>query len=287
MEIFLGFFGITRSLRHTAPGIDRNIIAPLRQAGLAPRCFGHFHMPEVIDNPRSGEFAVPSDPTETALLSWEAMLTDTQEEALIADEYWFCRTYPDRFGDNYASVRNLCFQLRSLGRLWGLMREHVRSEDWVLFLRPDLDYLDPFDLRAAAATLDLEGCDMGVPRWHGWGGLNDRLALCRGGAAGAYATRGVAYLHEATAIFGWLHGESLLAYAANAERLRVGSLAMRAVRVRADGRPAPQDVRTFLAAGSSRTGRTAAPYPSSAFTAEASSWMRKGLRRNCWVIGCG
>jgi hypothetical protein len=247
MRFFLGFFGITRSLRYTAHGIARNIVAPLRRAGLPPRCFGHFHRPPRIDNPRSREAGCAVDPTEAKLLGCEALMQEKQEPALIENEYAFCASFPDHFQDGYASVRNLCFQLRSLRQLWGLMAEHVTEADWVLFLRPDLDYLDPLDPRAAIARLEAAGCDWGVPRWHGWGGLNDRMALCRGDAAADYATRGAA-IYEAAAALNGLHGESLLAYAARRRGIRVGEFAMRAVRVRADGRPAPQDVQEFFAA---------------------------------------
>ena len=244
--IFIGFFGITRSLRHTSAGIARNIVAPLRRAGLGPRCFAHVHVPEAIDNRRSGEAGCAVDPTEAKLLGCETLIQEPQRLALVAEDHAFCSSFPDRFGDGYASVRNLCFQLRSLRMLWASMADRVGEDDWVLFLRPDLDYLDPLDPHAAMACLDREGCDWGVPRWHGWGGLNDRMALCRGAAAaGVYARRGTA-IREATALLDGLHGETLLAYVAGQNAIRVGDFRMRAIRVRADGRPAPQDVAEFF-----------------------------------------
>lgn len=251
MRVHLGFFGITRSLRYTAGSIRDQVVQPARDAGLQPVLYGHFHLPEVISNARSGEAGIVPDPGEAALLGLDRCLIEPQRPALVADSLAACRTYPDQFGDGYASVRNLCFQLRSLGRLWSLMASEVGDEDWVLFLRPDLLYLDRFDIPHLVAGMDAGGYEMAVPRWHCWGGLNDRFALCNAYAAEAYATRGEHAAACAAQTRG-LHPESLVAFAARRAGLHVGLVDLRAVRVRADGSAAARDMVEFgLADGAS------------------------------------
>lgn len=248
MRVHLGFFGITRSLRYTLGSIRDRVVQPARDAGLRPLLSGHFHLPAVISNARSGEAGIVPDQDEAALLELDRCLVEPQRPELVADALTVCRSYPDQFGDGYASMRNLCFQLRSLDRLWTLMAPEVGDEDWVLFLRPDLLYLDTFPIADLIAAMDADACEMAVPRWHCWGGLNDRFALCNAYAAEAYATRGE-HVAASAAETGGLHPESLVAYAARQAGLRVKPLDLRAVRVRADGSAAARDVVEFGLAG--------------------------------------
>ena len=245
MRVALAYFGITRSLRHTAASIACHIEAPLAEAGAEVRRVGHFHQPARIDNPRSGEHGIVPEPGDSALLGLDAVSLDAQDPALVAAEWALCQSGTDPFGDAYRSLHNLCFQLRSLHEAWRLAAEWAGSDGFVLFLRPDLLYLDRVDVPDLAHGMLRSGTHLLVPGWQEWGGLNDRFALCRGGhAAHAYATRATsmaALLEECGAV----HPESLLAHAVDAARLRAGTMDARALRIRADGRPAPQDLAWF------------------------------------------
>jgi hypothetical protein len=210
------------------------------------RLYGHFHLPHSIDNPRSGEVNLPADPHESALLGLDACLMEPQEENLIAESFAAARRFPDILSDDYRSARNLCFQLRSLARLWDIMADDVTAsaasgETWVAFLRPDLRYIDPFPWQTLLARMRDEGADLAVPDWHDWGGLNDRFAVATPRAAAVYARRGVAPGAAMEARQG-LHGESLLAHAVRSADLRITPLPVRAVRVRANGLAEPRDL---------------------------------------------
>ena len=244
LRVALAYFGLTRSLRHTAASIACNIEAPLAESGAEVRRVGHFHRPAVIDNPRSGERGVVPDSDDTPLLGLDAVTTEPQDAALVTADWEICRNGRDVFDDGYRSLQNLCFQLRSLRQVWRLASPGLQPGDWVLFLRPDLRYLDRIDFGSVAHALERDGCALAVPRWQNWGGLNDRFALCRADVAEAYAGR-AEHLGAMIDCFGAVHPESLLAYAVNAAGLRPGFLDTRAVRIRADGRPAPQDVAWF------------------------------------------
>jgi hypothetical protein len=237
MRIFLGFFGLTRSLRHTIGGLRTQIFAPLAAGPIPTLRYGHFHLPPVISNRRSGEFALPTDPGEVDLLELDACRVEPQDEAFIADAFSLAKLYPDHYGDHYASARNLCFQLRSLACLWDMLAGTLGEADWVAFLRPDLLYLDPLDLAGLVTRMAREGADLAVPAWQAWGGLNDRFAVANARAADIYATR-IRRMAAAAAAVGALHAETLLGYTASVERLRVMRVPTRAVRIRANGQPA-------------------------------------------------
>ena len=242
MRIFLGFFGLTRSLRYTIYSIRAQILMPLVESGVAATRYGHFHLPVTIRNSRSGEFDLPTDPNEVNLLELQHCRVDAQDPGLIAETLEIARSYPDCYNDDYASVRNICFQLRSLNCLWDMMQMEVTEHDWVVFLRPDLLYLDRIDVLQIVASMAKEGTDLAVPTWQDWGGLNDRFAVATARGARVYATR-LGWL-EAAAADG-VHAETLLYFAAAVEQLRVSRLPARAVRIRANGHAAENDLQCF------------------------------------------
>ena len=244
MRVALAYFGLTRSLRHTAASIACNVEAPLAEAGAEVHRVGHFHRPALINNPRSGEHGVVPEEGDTPLLGLDTMIAEPQDPALVAADWATCRTGQDAFGDGYRSLHNLCFQLRSLRQVWSLAESALRPGDWVLFLRPDLLYLDRIDIPVLTRMLERTGTDLAVPSWQSWGGLNDRFALCRVEAAASYAKR-ADHLGTMVSRFGAVHPESLLAYAVEASGLRATTMDARAVRIRAGGQPAPQDLACF------------------------------------------
>lgn len=242
MRCLIGFFGITRSLRHTAGSIRACFDEPLRAAGITTLRAGHFNLPAMIDNPRSGERQVASDPADSALLDLDLCSVEPQLETSIAPFFTAARRFPDRFGDNYRSLANMCQQLHSLQRLWELLRQFDPAEgDVVLLLRPDLLYVDRLDPYRDLGTLRAGQADLIVPSWQSWGGLNDRFAFCSPRAARIYATRNRLFV-DACQEMGGMHAEAFLAFVATCHDLRVGLTDLRALRVRANGQVAANDL---------------------------------------------
>jgi hypothetical protein len=242
MRCFIGFFGLTRSLPHTAGAIRSGFYEPLRDDGIVTLRAGHFNLPQTIDNPRSGEFDILPDRAESALLELDLCWVEPQVHAAIAAEFALARGFVDAFGDQYRSLANLCHQLRSLERLWSLLELlGAGEEDLVLLLRPDLLYLDMFDPVLHLAPL-LDGrADLIVPGWQSWGGYNDRFAFCTGRTAKLYATR-IRLFSEACLAMRGMHAESFLRFAIQRYGLRVVATDLRAVRVRANGLIAENDI---------------------------------------------
>jgi hypothetical protein len=243
---FVGFFGLTRSVKQTAESIRGGFYAPLAAAGITARRAGHFNLPEAIDNPRSDESAVIPDRNESALLDLELCWVEPQDDLAIATQVEMGRAFPDAFGDHYRSLANLCHQLHSLRRLWSLLELlGIDDDDLVLLLRPDLLYLDALDPASQLQPLIDGLVDLIVPAWQSWGGLNDRFAFCTGRAARVYANR-IEWFAEGCVSLGTMHGESFLGFLARYQHLHVGLTNLRAVRMRANGQIPANDLGMLL-----------------------------------------
>lgn len=231
---FVGFFGLNRSARWTAPSIHRNLLGPLRDAGFELFLAGHFNQPGVIDNARSNERGVTLNDDVTPL-RLDVVSREPQTEANIADLLPAALSVPwhGKADDDGRIRRNLLQQLHSLRRLRQMLERAGGDFDFYALLRPDLEYIDRLDVQQLAPLL-ADGADMLTPDWHQWDGLNDRFAFCNRKGADAFLGRW--RLVEAFCrTHGYIHSEGLLAYAAKEADLRVVTTGLRAVRVRATG----------------------------------------------------
>lgn len=238
----IGYFGLVRMIAATAPAIETAIIAPLQAAGFTVLRAGHFNRPAMLDNPRSGEFGAVSETDPAGALSLDLCEQEAQSDDAIAEALAIARRCPDAFGDGYRSVGNLCHQLRSLDRLWSLLAAFRPAPgDLVLLLRPDLLYLDRLDPALDLGPLLAGRADLVVPDWQDWGGLNDRFAFATPHAARICATR-YRLIRDGCLANGTLHAETFLAFVAVAHGLRVARTKLRALRLRANGTFAGNDL---------------------------------------------
>jgi hypothetical protein len=235
MRTLVGFYGLNRSLRWTAASINRNVLAPLRRAKIELTCAAHFNEPGVIHDERSGELGIAIDRTGISRLPLDALTIEKQEEerlpASVLQAIGDLPAGPDVAPRQ--TMMNLLWQLYSLSQLWKLIHVTPDRYDAYVFLRPDMEYLDPLDPalleQVAAGEVDLI-----TGSWGKWGGLNDRFGICSPKSAEVYAQRigGVQRLCEEK---GFLHGEPLLKSVAEWANLKLGYTDLRAMRVRADG----------------------------------------------------
>jgi hypothetical protein len=228
-RIAICFFGITRSLSHTLPSIEANVIAPARAAGEV-RIFCHFFRQDRIENPRTRE-SMEIDPEEYRLLQADEVKLEPPETCL--DTWDFARIVAcgDTWGDGHKSVRNLVHQLHSLHRVTG-MASTWNPSLWI-FVRPDMRYVDslgPIISKALSGPNET----VWLPLWQTREGHNDRFAVIRGDRVGhKYGTR-AERIHDFCASTGDpLHSERLLGFALRGEQVR--RIASRATRVRANG----------------------------------------------------
>ncbi len=241
MRIFLGFFGLTRSLFYTASSILRCIEEPLIPLNAPIIKIGHFNLPDIIYNPRSAEIRVVPNSTESKLLNLTREVIEPQVDYVIENVMEVVRAFPDCFGDDYISARNLCHQLNSLRKLWSMIQKYeIQSDDIILFLRPDLFYVDQLQLKHDIYPLIFAQADILVPAWQAWGGFNDRFAFCRPDAAAVYASRFDGIIEACLAMNG-LHAETYLHSVIMRHNLRVKLTDIRAARIRSNGAVADFD----------------------------------------------
>jgi len=241
MHCLIGFFGLTRSLSHTIESIRWAFLDPLRDAGIPVLTAGHFNLPETTAMGPGGESGVLSSRSEATLLDLDLCWVERQADETIDAEMSAIKALPDVYEDNYASLTNLCHQLRSLDRLWSLLHLFAPwPDDLVLLLRADLLYLDRLEPQRDLEPLVNGQADLILPGWQSWGGLNDRFAFCSVRAARIYATR-FRLMAEACQDMHAMHAEQFLRFVVSCHDLRIGLTNMRAARVRGDGSIPPND----------------------------------------------
>lgn len=225
-------FGMTRKTAPFYDSFQTNVLNSLTTLGFSVRVVGSLNVPKHVVNPRSGENGEIEIP-HALQLRFPEVLSEPQDEAVIAEDLRFFSQFRDRWNDNYRSLGNLLHQLRSLRR--GTLMALDRPARLYIFLRPDLVYHDSFTSAFNAALTKEEDCIL-LPAWQTCGGLNDRFAIATGQrAASIYGLR-LDFAHEFTKNYrAGLHAERLLAYALATRRIRFSFLTQRASRVRLDG----------------------------------------------------
>ncbi|MCP1168394.1 hypothetical protein [Limimaricola litoreus] len=232
IRIALCFFGITRSLSHTLPSIEENVLDPARAAGEL-RVFAHFFNQQHIANPRSGEIG-QLRPNEHELLPCDSLQLEQPDHCLEERGFDRIKSYgDDHWKDEFASIRNLVHQLHSLDRV--TTAALAFEPDICIFCRPDLRYHDSLAGEIAEA-LRTRRPQVSLPRWQSWRGQNDRFAICTGEkATSAYGRRiGMvqAYCEWAG---GPLHAEGLVHFTLRRSGIKIRRNDLRASRIRHNG----------------------------------------------------
>lgn len=236
-QVFVGFFGIDRSMRWTERSLRRNILDPLRAAGISPRVAAHFNTAATINKSHGGENNVKLGRPRLDRLPLELVWLEEQSIGRLPPELhrWTELAFDNDLERKRLDRVHLMYQLRSLRQLWtlaGLMG--AQDCDLFIFIRPDLEYLDPIDVAGTLRQVLEEGVDLITPTWHQFEGLNDRFAFCSRRGAEVYVDR-LSYVTAFSEERGYLSGEGLVAFAAEKNQLKLGFTGVRAMRVRATG----------------------------------------------------
>jgi hypothetical protein len=183
-KIAIGFFGISRSLKWTAPSIYKHIIIPIRSI-YDLKIFGHFYKIKFIKNKRSGENQA-LDPDDHKNLKFDELVIQNPTAVLNGANYSNILSYGDAWQDDGKSLSNLIYQLSSLKMLAKMIIK--QKPDVVILLRPDLYYHDSF-LNTVKLQLEMPSFYASIPEWQWFGGLNDRFAVLGYEAFLVYANR--------------------------------------------------------------------------------------------------
>lgn len=240
MKIAIVFFGITRSLTYTHSSITKNIIAPAQQFGTV-ELIGHFFLPKIIQNIRSGECGT-YDECEYNLLNFDQIKLDHPIDFSKDPTYLLLKQFGDNWSDNFASFNNIFHQLHSLNVATEMALK--RKADVYLFIRPDLLYHDSFK-KVLAATQYINDDHIFIPSWQHWGGFNDRFSICVGARAAHVYGKRFEELNTYARKSLTLQGERFLKNTIAAAGIRTKFIAARASRVRLNGHVHKEDFCNF------------------------------------------
>ncbi|BFT60894.1 hypothetical protein [Pseudomonas moorei] len=230
LKIAVAFFGIPRNSQICFPSIEQCVLKQL-PAGSDIKCFYHLYKIDEVQNARSGEKGElaadnyqPFEPMTGELTSTEGVLERWNFEQVKA--------MGDTWADDYASLRNLIYQLHSLHTVTTMIESF--NPDFVVFVRPDNFFhteLPGYVFNHPQARRH----NAYIPDWQWWGGVNDRFAICGRDTYVAYGKRIERIFDFCKATGRKLHSERLLKYALQQAGAKVCTLKTQASRVRITG----------------------------------------------------
>jgi len=186
MRIALGFWGITRSLTHTISSIQEKILTPLRLQNIELTIFMHtFSVNSEYNNTRTNELNIRLNNKEYQLLNPDYIKIDDQDEIkakINIEEY---RSHPDPWNTNYNSVDNFICAMYSKNELVKMIQESNEEFDYIIFLRPDVKYLHPLNIKYLNHVTDNKIC---IPHFCIFYNFNDRFAITNMNSYKIYGT---------------------------------------------------------------------------------------------------
>jgi hypothetical protein len=230
LKIAVAFFGIPRNSPICFPSIEQNVLAQL-PAGSEVQCFYHLYKVDEVQNSRSGEKGELAADNYQPFESMSGALTST-EGVLERWDFERVKALGDTWADDYASLRNLIYQLNSLHTVTTEIESF--NPDFVVFVRPDNFFhtaLPGYVFNHAEARRH----NVYIPDWQWWGGLNDRFAVCGRDTYVAYGKRIERIFDFCKATGRKLHSERLLKFALLEAGAKVCTLPIQASRVRITG----------------------------------------------------
>ncbi|MBC3269747.1 hypothetical protein HU765_07410 [Pseudomonas sp. SWRI81] len=230
LKIAVAFFGIPRNSSICFPSIEQNVLAQL-PVGSEVKCFYHLYQIDEVHNTRSGEKGELKADNYQPFESMTGSLTST-DGVLERWDFERVKAQGDTWADDYASLRNLIYQLNSLHTVTTLMEPF--EPDFVVFVRPD-NFFHSALPGYVFSHPETRRHNVYVPDWQWWGGLNDRFAVCGRDTYVAYGKRIERIFDFCQATGRKLHSERLLKYALLQAGAKVCTLPTQASRVRING----------------------------------------------------
>jgi hypothetical protein len=174
MKVALAFWGITRSLKYTIKSIKQNILNVLEQSNIDYDIYIHTYKLNLIySNKRANEKGIKLDSNEYKLLNPHRVKIDIQEHIKKRLNMRRFRSHPDPWNSNYETVDNFICAMYSKMKVTKLI-EKTDKYDYVIFLRPDVKYLNKFDIK----FFDLVNNDtICIPNFHLYANFNDRFCI--------------------------------------------------------------------------------------------------------------
>jgi hypothetical protein len=237
LNILVLCVGINRAAIQSWESFDRFVLKPLaREKPRSLRCVFHLAQGGAIYNPRSGESGnleelVPQSSSISGTALYDIEDIRKNAEALVKDINWSVDPWKDGFKSSQNLLSALILQKKAAQSLLD------SNADCVIITRPDLRFFSGIPIESCVEAAD--GSGPLFPRWGGFGGVNDRLAVLSRPDAMVYLNR-IDQVSTHVREVGELHSERFLAWMFKHSRPRA-ILNTRFARLRLGGRVEPKD----------------------------------------------
>jgi hypothetical protein len=174
-RVAIGFYGITRSLKHTLRSIYQNIFKPFEDNGITYDIFIHTYKLSRYNNIRTKEYSTDMDNSEYELLN--PMEFKVESDPVVRQNIGLEKYHNQRdvFHNNFNTVDNFIMAQYSKKQLVQLIEGKEKRYDYVFFIRPDCAYLEKFNLKHC---FDCSNDTIIVPDFHLCCKFNDRFSIC-------------------------------------------------------------------------------------------------------------
>jgi len=175
MKIAIGFWGITRSLKYTIHSFEERILRVLKENNINYAIFMHtYKVNSHANNPLSNESSTTMDINEYKLLNPLQIEIDDEDEVKEKLNFNKYRSHWDPWQSNYRNVDNFIWAMYSKQKLCKMIKNSKIEFDYVMILRPDVKYLDNFDISFLRYVNNDTMC---VPNFHVHTNINDRFFI--------------------------------------------------------------------------------------------------------------
>lgn len=176
MKVAICFWGLTRSLKYTIHSIRAKILKQLDDKNIEYKIFLHTYVfDSAYNNPRANERNIKLDFDEYKLLNPDYVEIDNQDQIKKQIGLEKYRSQKDPWETNYVSVDNYLCAMYSKKRLGQMIQASNEQFDAYLFLRPDVLFLNNFDVRYLTLIRNDVVC---IPNFALFPKFNDRAFLC-------------------------------------------------------------------------------------------------------------
>ena len=176
MRIAILFWGITRSLKHTLDSFNENIVKMFIKNNINYDIYIHsYKMNRKLCNSRSKEYNVEYDNEEYKLLNPQYIEIEDEDEVKTRINFEQYKTHYDCYNTDYKNIDNFIYAVYSKQKVSQLVEKSGKEYDYIIYLRPDVEYVTNFDLEFLN---HVNKQTIGVPNFHVYfDTINDRFFL--------------------------------------------------------------------------------------------------------------